>query len=84
MGATMATAPKQAENKTAANEVLLRVEGVTKVYDGHVKAVDDVSLEVKRGEIFGLLGGSGCGKSTLLRMMAGFETPTKGKIYLEG
>ncbi len=81
----MATAPKQqAENKTAANEVLLRVDGVTKIYDGHVKAVDDVSLEVKRGEIFGLLGGSGCGKSTLLRMMAGFETPTKGKIYLEG
>lgn len=63
---------------------LLKIEGLTKVYDGTIKAVDDVSLTVYRGEIFGLLGGSGCGKSTLLRMLAGFETPTKGKIYLEG
>lgn len=76
----MATAPK--ETNKPAPEVLLRVESVTKVYDGTVKAVDDVSLEVNKGEIFGLLGGSGCGKSTLLRMMAGFEKPTKGKIYL--
>ena len=81
----MATAAKQkAENKSTAKEVLLKVDGITKVYDGSVKAVDNVSLEVHRGEIFGLLGGSGCGKSTLLRMMAGFETPTNGKIYLEG
>jgi putrescine transport system ATP-binding protein len=76
----MATAPK--ETNKPAPEVLLRVENVTKIYDGTVKAVDDVSLTVNKGEIFGLLGGSGCGKSTLLRMMAGFETPTKGKIFL--
>lgn len=76
----MPTAPKQT-NKPAP-EVLLRVESVTKIYDGTVKAVDDVSLTVMKGEIFALLGGSGCGKSTLLRMMAGFETPTKGKIFL--
>jgi putrescine transport system ATP-binding protein len=81
----MATAPKpQAESKATDKEVLLSVEGVTKIYDGAVKAVDDVSLTVMKGEIFGLLGGSGCGKSTLLRMMAGFETPTKGKIFLAG
>jgi putrescine transport system ATP-binding protein len=81
----MATAPKpQAGSSLAEKEVLLRIEGITKVYDGTVKAVDDVSLNVMKGEIFGLLGGSGCGKSTLLRMMAGFETPTKGKIYLAG
>ncbi len=81
----MATAPKpQADGEATDKEVLLRVEGVTKIYDGAVKAVDDVSLSVMKGEIFGLLGGSGCGKSTLLRMMAGFETPTKGKIYLAG
>jgi len=80
----MATAPKpQADSKPAEKEVLLRVEGITKVYDGMVKAVDDVSLTVYKGEIFGLLGGSGCGKSTLLRMLAGFEAPTKGKIFLE-
>ena len=65
-------------------EILLRVENVTKIYDGAVKAVDDVSLSVIKGEIFGLLGGSGCGKSTLLRMLAGFEAPTKGRIFLSG
>ena len=65
-------------------EDLLRVEGLTKIYDDTIKAVDNVSLTVKKGEIFGLLGGSGCGKSTLLRMLAGFEKPTKGKIYLAG
>ncbi len=81
----MATAPKPKDEKQSApKEVLLRVESLTKIYDGAVKAVDDVSLSVNRGEIFGLLGGSGCGKSTLLRMLAGFETPTKGKIFLEG
>jgi putrescine transport system ATP-binding protein len=80
----MASAPKpQADSKAVTKEVLLRVEGVTKIYDGTVKAVDDVSLTVNKGEIFGLLGGSGCGKSTLLRMMAGFEKPTKGKIFLD-
>ena len=80
----MATAPKpQTDSKVMTKEVLLRVEGVTKIYDGTVKAVDDVSLTVNKGEIFGLLGGSGCGKSTLLRIMAGFEKPTKGKIFLD-
>ena len=81
----MATAPNSPANKNSSEKkVLLKVEHLTKVYDGTIKAVDDVSLTVNQGEIFGLLGGSGCGKSTLLRMLAGFETPTKGKIFLEG
>lgn len=63
---------------------LLRIEGVSKVFEGSVRAVDDVSLTVAKGEIFALLGSSGCGKSTLLRMLAGFETPTSGRIYLSG
>lgn len=63
---------------------LLRIDGVSKVYDGLVKAVDQVNLSIRSGEIFALLGGSGCGKSTLLRMLAGFETPTQGRIYLAG
>lgn len=47
-------------------------------------AVDDVSLSINQGEIFALLGSSGCGKSTLLRMLAGFESPTSGRILLGG
>ncbi len=67
-----------------ANEPLLRIEGVSKIYDDHIKAVDQITLNVASGEIFALLGGSGCGKSTLLRMLAGFETPSQGRIYLGG
>ena len=43
-----------------------------------------MSLSVAKGEIFSLLGGSGCGKTTLLRMLAGFEEPTSGTIFLDG
>lgn len=61
----------------------VHVEHVTKRF-GDFVAVNDVSLDVRRGEIFCLLGGSGSGKTTLLRMLAGFETPTSGKIYIDG
>ena len=59
------------------------IEGIRKEFDGFV-AVDDVSLSIRKGEIFALLGASGCGKSTLLRMLAGFERPTAGTIVLDG
>ncbi|WP_373356430.1 ABC transporter ATP-binding protein [Pseudoroseicyclus sp. CXY001] len=59
------------------------VKGVTKKF-GTFLAVDDVSFDIERGEIFSLLGGSGCGKTTLLRMLAGFEEPTKGRIFIDG
>lgn len=62
---------------------IIRVENVSKVFDDHI-AVDQVSLEIYPGEFFSLLGGSGSGKTTLLRMLAGFETPSKGKIYIDG
>ena len=61
----------------------LRIEGVSKHF-GSVVAVDDVSLDIARGEFFALLGPSGCGKTTLLRMLAGFETPSAGALLLEG
>lgn len=62
---------------------IIRIENVTKVFDDHI-AVDHVSLEIYRGEFFSLLGGSGSGKTTLLRMIAGFELPTSGKIFIDG
>jgi putrescine transport system ATP-binding protein len=61
----------------------LRIDGVRKAFDD-VVAVDDVSLDVRQGEIFALLGASGCGKSTLLRVLAGFERPTRGQVWLDG
>jgi putrescine transport system ATP-binding protein len=61
----------------------VRFENITKRF-GDFTAVNNVSLKVYKGEIFCLLGGSGCGKSTLLRMMAGFEVPTSGQIFLDG
>ena len=61
----------------------LSIRDLRKEFDGFV-AVDDVNLDVRKGEIFALLGGSGSGKSTLLRCLGGFETPTKGSITLDG
>jgi putrescine transport system ATP-binding protein len=61
----------------------IRIAGVTKKF-GDFVAVNDVTLDIQRGEIFCLLGGSGCGKTTLLRMLAGFEMPTSGRIEIDG
>jgi putrescine transport system ATP-binding protein len=64
-------------------EPYVRILGVTKRF-GATVAVDDVSLDIYRGELFALLGGSGSGKTTLLRMLAGFERPDAGRILLDG
>jgi ABC-type Fe3+/spermidine/putrescine transport system ATPase subunit len=61
----------------------VRLRGVTRRY-GDTTAVEDVDLELRRGEFFSLLGPSGCGKSTLLRLISGFETPDAGTIELGG
>ncbi len=61
----------------------LRMDGLVKRF-AETTAVDDVSLQIGKGEIFALLGPSGCGKSTLLRMLAGFENPSQGSIVLDG
>ena len=68
---------------TVADQKFLHIERLTKRFD-EVAAVDEVSVDIAKGEIFALLGSSGCGKSTLLRMLAGFEKPTQGKIELQG
>jgi putrescine transport system ATP-binding protein len=61
----------------------IRIDKVTKKF-GDFTAVDNVSLDIFKGELFALLGGSGCGKTTLLRMLAGFEVPSDGRIHLDG
>jgi len=61
----------------------LEIRGITKKF-GDFTAVDNVNLEIYKSELFCLLGGSGCGKSTLLRILAGFETPTKGNFLIDG
>jgi spermidine/putrescine transport system ATP-binding protein len=67
----------------APSKTIISFEHVTKRF-GKMVAVDDVTLHIQEGEFFSLLGPSGCGKTTLLRMLAGFETPTEGRILIDG
>src|SRR5260221_8867109 len=64
-------------------QAYIRIENVTKRF-GNFVAVNNVTLKVYKGEIFCLLGGSGCGKTTLLRMLAGFEPPSAGALFIDG
>jgi spermidine/putrescine transport system ATP-binding protein len=64
-------------------QIAVELRNVTKRF-GEVVAVDDVSLRIQDGEFFSLLGPSGCGKTTTLRIIAGFETPTEGEMYIQG
>lgn len=69
------------------NDNILKVKNITKIYqaeNGETKALDNISLSVKRGEFVSIIGPSGCGKSTLLSIIAGLEEKTSGEVYLEG
>ena len=62
----------------------IKFENVNKIYPNNVQAVFDFNLDVKDKEFVVLVGPSGCGKSTTLRMLAGLESITDGKIYIDG
>jgi spermidine/putrescine transport system ATP-binding protein len=70
--------------KSYESSAVLVLDKVSKSYGDSLLAVDQVSLSIRENEFFALLGPSGCGKTTLLRMLAGFETPSSGCIYLDG
>jgi spermidine/putrescine transport system ATP-binding protein len=62
----------------------VQLQNITKIFPGGVTAVDNMNLEIPQGEFFTMLGPSGCGKTTTLRMIAGFEMPTSGEIFIDG
>ena len=68
----------------SSNDVFVRTERLTKIFDGKVAAVREVDLKVRRGSLTALLGPSGSGKTTVLRMIAGLEKPDGGDIYIDG
>lgn len=83
MGIEKVEIKQETEKKEPKFDKIIDIRDVTKVFDD-VRVVDNMNLSIKRGEFVTLLGPSGCGKTTLLRMIAGFETPTSGQIYLDG
>ena len=70
------------ENDLEANNVVLFLKNLSKVYSGHFTAVDDLCLKVFNGEVFGLLGVNGAGKTSTFKMLTGDETISKGKIFI--
>ena len=66
---------------------ILRVENLSKIYgkgENQVKAIDNVSFSVEKGEFVAIIGASGSGKSTLLHMIGGVDRPTSGKVFIDG
>ena len=66
---------------------ILKVENLSKIYgkgENEVKAVDNVSFQVEKGEFVAIIGSSGSGKSTLLHLIGGVDRPTSGKVYIDG
>ena len=75
---------REFEGKIMANENLIELKHVRKVFDQDTVVVEDFSLDIKKGEFVTFLGPSGCGKTTILRMLGGFDMPTDGEILLNG
>ncbi len=75
--------PDNQASTSTDNTPIIQLKNVSKMY-GSTPALIDITLDIYRGEFFSLLGASGCGKSTLLRVVAGFETPTTGQVFIDG
>ena len=74
---------QEVTNPMTKSDAYISIQNVNKFF-GKFQAIDDISIDINNGEFFSLLGSSGCGKTTLLRMLAGFESPTSGEIYIDG
>ena len=72
-----------AVKNTGAGDIILSIQGITKEFD-RVKVLDDVSFEIRRGEIMGLIGENGAGKSTLIKIITGIYSPSRGTLCLNG
>ncbi len=66
------------------SNTIIELKNISKSFDRETMVIDNLNLEIKKGEFVTLLGPSGCGKTTILRMIGGFETPTEGQILLHG
>ena len=83
----MSQSPSPASTPAEPGRLAIEARNVVKAFgqgESEVRALNDVSVEIRQGEFFTLLGPSGCGKTTLLRLIAGFEMPTDGTILLDG
>ena len=79
------TTKKQQQNMNSQNEqAFVKFEKIDKSYDGEILVVKNLNLDIAKGEFVTMLGPSGSGKTTTLMMLAGFETPTNGEIFLDG
>jgi len=72
------------EGMAAVKDTLIELKHIKKVFEDGVTIIEDLSLEIKKGEFVTLLGPSGCGKTTILRMIGGFDKPTSGELLLNG
>ncbi|MFA6008028.1 MAG: ATP-binding cassette domain-containing protein, partial [Candidatus Shapirobacteria bacterium] len=65
------------------NDVLVKTTGITKEFSS-VRVLNDISVEIRKGEIFGIIGENGAGKSTFIKILSGIYTPTRGSIEFSG